>query len=68
MKMCCFVLLFFMAKLSALEKSRRVSEMRDRLAEYVTGNHPKIERIRAADIALRLSKPLTYSVYTVGIL
>ena len=48
-----------MAKLSALDRKRRVSEMRDRLADYVLSDNPKLERIRAADIALRLSRPMS---------
>ena len=65
--------MFFMAKLTALEKSRRLSEMRDRLAEDVKSNNSNEQRIRAADISLRLSKSIgdldysrtIYSVYTV---
>ena len=51
-----------MAKFSALERERRVSDMRDRLTEYATGNNPPAERIRAADIALKLISPDRYNL------
>ena len=51
-----------MAKISTSEKSRRVSDMRDRLAEYATGDNPKAQRVRAADIALRLLHPERYQL------
>ena len=57
-----FVVLFFMAKISTSEKSRRVAEMRNKLAEYATGDNPKAQRVRAADIALRLLHPERYSL------
>ena len=62
MKKCRFVVIFFMAKISTSEKSRRVAEMRDRLTEYATGNNPPAQRIRAADIALRLLHPERYQL------
>ena len=51
-----------MAKFSALERERRVSDMRDRLTDYATGDNPPAQRIRAADIALRLLHPERYQL------
>ena len=62
MKKCRFVVIFFMAKISTSEKSRRVAEMRDRLTEYATGNNPPAQRIRAADMALKLISPERYNL------
>ena len=54
-----------MAKFSALERERRVAEMRNKLADYATGNNPSELRVRAADIALRLLHPERYQLDTV---
>ena len=62
MKIYRFVVVFFMAKISTSEKSRRVAEMRNKLADYAVSNNPKAQRIRAADIALRLLHPERYGL------
>ena len=62
MKICRFMVIFFMEKISTSEKLRRVAEMRDKLAEYAASNNPKAQRIRAADIALRLLHPERYQL------